>query len=69
MVCEYVCCLLYRESSSEARSQARGTSTGARSVGKHETKEKVVKGVLSKYAPKEGLQYYKDLAGNIKQVR
>ena len=38
--------------------QARGTTTTAPPV----------HGLLSNYAPKTGVQYYRDLAGNIKQV-
>ncbi len=41
-------------------SQARGTSTSSKSK-KH--------GLLSEYEPKPGTAYYRDLAGNIKQVR
>ena len=32
------------------------------------TNTKSIRGILNNYAPKNGVQYYKDLAGNIKQV-
>ena len=43
------------------KSQARGTNTTMLKDSKE--------GYLSQYVPKQGVQYYKDLAGNVKQVR
>ena len=56
-----------------AKCQARGTSTGPpppaalgppRQTRGPDTKH----GYLSQYVPKQGTQYYKDLAGNVKEV-
>ena len=41
--------------------QSQGVNTG--------TKQQQIPGLLTNYEPKSGVQYYRDLAGNIKQVR
>lgn len=41
-----------------ARSRAQGVSASQRSI----------RGLVTQYVPKNGVQYYRDLAGNIKQV-
>ena len=35
---------------------------------KTKSSHKSIRGMLNDYSPKNGLQYYKDLAGNVKQV-
>ena len=57
-----------------SRTQAKGTNTQAlaasrsHSGGSLNSNSKSIKGLLHQYMPQNGVQYYRDLAGNIKQV-